>query len=638
VAVIATIFTAGAAAMMLGAAAGATSTFAAGMAALAGGSFAGVTLTAGVMGSVAAASVASAAIGAAVGSIASQAIGIAAGVQGRFSWKSVAISSLSAGVTAGVGASGVLAGNANAVIGRGVLANMATQGIAIGTGLQRRFDWRGVAASAVGAGVGDAVAPAFGDLFGAGSFGQRLGAGLVAGAAASLARGGRVVVQQVAVDAFGNALGSSLTSAASGVDDPTSSSYMNEMDRQSDAVYYARQQVELYRTGGDFARMDGKGYRSMPVEVPTPALVNEMTFSEDAALRRWTGDPYGLRNAANIAPQVSGPTTLDLGQAHDQWAATDRKPVYDFGDPFQVDGDGPLAQNLVRVVRGTGVRPVTVNGISVNSRVEALLNAAAEGDVTGMGNLYRDYKLLGALMNEGMQDNTLKDLRKQLQERLGVMRSLPSEEALGARSGIGADGVVRYDKADLIDRYSDALRKVGLAQQGVIELDYKNLEIKAIGNARFTPAQYLAEAETRYQRAFARGVELGEQGYARGELRYPGDMPKQLQVGLFADNIAREALVRYNQALGVPEGPGQIISLNRWAYDPQGTGLFVRPDVLIDFGPNQRYWIDGKTSLLEGQSSAKQFEIFYRYTNAIGGKVATPQGLFNIMPGGKVRR
>jgi len=220
VAVIATIFTAGAAAMMLGAAAGATSTFAAGMAALAGGSFAGVTLTAGVMGSVAAASVASAAIGAAVGSIASQAIGIAAGVQDRFSWKSVAISSLSAGVTAGVGASGVLAGNANAVIGRGVLANVATQGIAIGTGLQRRFDWRGVAASAVGAGVGDAVAPAFGDLFGAGSFGQRLGAGLIAGAAVSLARGGRVVVQQVAVDAFGNALGSSLADAATSSGSP----------------------------------------------------------------------------------------------------------------------------------------------------------------------------------------------------------------------------------------------------------------------------------------------------------------------------------------------------------------------------------------------------------------------------------
>ena len=42
--------------------------------------------------------------------------------------------------------------------------------------------------------------------------------------------------------------------------------YENEMDRQSDAVYNARQQADMYRTSGDFARMDGAGYRSTPYE------------------------------------------------------------------------------------------------------------------------------------------------------------------------------------------------------------------------------------------------------------------------------------------------------------------------------------------------------------------------------------
>ena len=45
------------------------------------------------------------------------------------------------------------------------------------------------------------------------------------------------------------------------------------------------------------------------------------------------------------------------------------------------------------------------------------------------------------------------------------------------------------------------------------------------------------------------------------------------------------------------EGPGQVISLNRWAYDMTGSGQYVRPDVFIDLGPGRRSWIDGKTPL-----------------------------------------
>lgn len=622
VAIVVAIYTAGA---MSGVATGFAETMSAGMGLITGGAAGGwMGITAATAVGTGSTLVGTMAASAAAGSMASQLAGLATGTIDDFDWKGVALSALSSGVTAGMGGSiadGVTKATGYSFLGAAAQAavnNAITQGIAVVTGLQSRFDWNGVAASSVSAGVGQTVGPLFGQAFGstaAGQFGARLATGLVAGAAAAVARGGKVVVQQVAVDAFGNALGQSLAEGANGIGKPAEPS--------EDVL-------------GDFI---AKNNNWAHVDVgPAPVLVEGRTFSEDAALRRWRSDPYSVRRAADIAPQVSGAAALDLGQAHDQWAATGRKPVYDFGDPFEVDGEGLLAQNLVRVVRGNGVRPATVNGISVNSRAEALLNAAAEGDISGMGNLHRDYKLLGALMNEGMRDDALKDLKKQLQDRLGVMRNVPSEETLGARLGMGADGVARYDKADLIDRYSDALRKVGLAQQGVIELDYKNFDIRTIGNAKLTPAQYLSEVETRYQRAFARGVELGEQGYARSELRYPVDMPKQLQVGLFADNIGREALVRYNQALGVPEGPGQILSLNRWAYDPQGTGQFVRHDVLVDFGPNQRYWIDGKTSLMQSQISAKQFETFYRYTNAAGGKVATPQGLFNVLPNGKVRR
>jgi len=89
----------------------------------------------------------------------------------------------------------------------------ATLALGVITGLQERFDWRGVAASAVGAGVGEAVAPGLARAFGSdpmGQFATRMTTGLVAGTAAAVMRGGRVAIQQVAVDAFGNALATSL--------------------------------------------------------------------------------------------------------------------------------------------------------------------------------------------------------------------------------------------------------------------------------------------------------------------------------------------------------------------------------------------------------------------------------------------
>lgn len=158
------------------------------------------------------------AVAGAVGSIASQIAGNMLGVQDGFSWKSVALSGLSAGVSAGVAqtlgqAGGLLEGNSwQMVAARAATANALTQGIGVLTGLQPSFDWRGVAASAVGAGVGQAIAPELGKTFGwafenspnAAMFATRLTTGLVAGTAAAVMRGGKVVVQQVATDAFGN--------------------------------------------------------------------------------------------------------------------------------------------------------------------------------------------------------------------------------------------------------------------------------------------------------------------------------------------------------------------------------------------------------------------------------------------------
>ena len=96
--------------------------------------------------------IAAAAIGSAVG----QGFAVATGIQSKFNWGAVAMAAVSAGVSAGLGE--VIQG---ADIGsqflRGALGSAITQGIGVATGLQKKFDWAGVAAAGVSAGVGSFI-------------------------------------------------------------------------------------------------------------------------------------------------------------------------------------------------------------------------------------------------------------------------------------------------------------------------------------------------------------------------------------------------------------------------------------------------------------------------------------------------
>ncbi len=108
----------------------------------AGGATAGAVATAGVVGGM-------------IGSAASQGVGIALGLQDKFSWKGVALAGLSAAVggsLGGLGGSGV----AGAAI-RGVAGSVLTQGIAVATGLQSKFDFVGVAVAGVVGAVGQKI-------------------------------------------------------------------------------------------------------------------------------------------------------------------------------------------------------------------------------------------------------------------------------------------------------------------------------------------------------------------------------------------------------------------------------------------------------------------------------------------------
>ncbi|AKM07955.1 putative toxin [Pelagerythrobacter marensis] len=105
------------------------------------------------------------AIGGAAGSIASQGVGVATGLQDRFNWKGVGLAALSGGIGGGLGPN-FGAGWQGAAV-RGAVGNALTQGVGVATGLQSKFDFAGVAAAGVGAATGRAIAGRVGTGFGA---------------------------------------------------------------------------------------------------------------------------------------------------------------------------------------------------------------------------------------------------------------------------------------------------------------------------------------------------------------------------------------------------------------------------------------------------------------------------------------
>lgn len=224
VAIVATIYT-------VGALSGVTTGFGATMTAGVGVMSAGA-ITTGVGASLTFAG--TMAVAAGVGSIASQVVGIATGVQEEFSWKGVALAAIGGGISAGVGSMLPSTGSAvtNAIV-RSAVGNALTQGVAVATGLQDRFSWKGVAASAVGAGVGAAVSGAMGNPT---SFATRAVSSLAGGMTTAALKGGRVSATQVAIDAFGNALGQGLAEGMNGTSNPSSYGYENQMDCASDVA------------------------------------------------------------------------------------------------------------------------------------------------------------------------------------------------------------------------------------------------------------------------------------------------------------------------------------------------------------------------------------------------------------------
>lgn len=153
----------------------------------------------------------------AMAGIASEAVGEITGTTSGFNWTNVALSSISGGVAPKVPILQDLPSAVQLPM-RAAMASVVTQGIGIVTGLQSKFSWQNVAAASVSTAVQQQAGDALGLLpdgsRGAMDVGEYLLKSTIksfaSGLAAAAVKGGRIIVEQVAIDALGSAIGNSL--------------------------------------------------------------------------------------------------------------------------------------------------------------------------------------------------------------------------------------------------------------------------------------------------------------------------------------------------------------------------------------------------------------------------------------------
>ncbi len=228
IAIAVTVVTAGAAIAALGPAGTSLSTGIATVLGTSGGLAVGGAAAVAAGGISTGAFIAAGAIGGAIGSIVSQGVGVATGIQEKFSWKGVALAALGGAIGASVGPQGVFGDTGLfgkgivAAAARGAVSSAVVQGVGVATGLQDRFDWAGVAAAGVGAGVANAVGGAASQALG--DFGGNLvtnaASGIANAATRSLIEGTNfgdnilAALPDIIGQTFANALAGSLAEGA----------------------------------------------------------------------------------------------------------------------------------------------------------------------------------------------------------------------------------------------------------------------------------------------------------------------------------------------------------------------------------------------------------------------------------------
>ncbi|MCC8444337.1 LysM peptidoglycan-binding domain-containing protein, partial [Xanthomonas cannabis] len=256
-----------------------------------------------------AASAATYAVAGAAGSIASQGVGSAMG-QTSFSWRNVAASSIASAATAGF--STAVSASVGPVVGAmstaavGNVSNYLANRL---VGNEASFSWRSVAASAVTAGITQQLAPTISNTLGINStsYARDIVSGITGGVVSAHVRqgivDGAVNYQDVFVDAFGNTLSSSLNrrglaSLAQADQRQASFTQWDAEDAASRQQMIADEEAGMVQQQGWAG--DQRATQSIPSEgeVRTVMLRSELSADERARLATTTTyhneyvDPY----------------------------------------------------------------------------------------------------------------------------------------------------------------------------------------------------------------------------------------------------------------------------------------------------------------------------------------------------------
>ncbi|HDR9179635.1 TPA: LysM peptidoglycan-binding domain-containing protein [Burkholderia vietnamiensis] len=212
-------------------------------------------------------SVAAGAAAGTAGAVASQGVMIAGGEQHGLNWNGVALSALGGAVAGGVtsalapAATGAATGAGTATTNgfqtavlQGAVRSAVTQGLGIATGLQDRFDWKGLAASAIASGVGYSAGQAAGSAAagagysaGVSKFVSGVAGGLSAGMASTLVRGGNLSRNMggIVADTVGSTVGNMVVDR---VQAASAEKITSGPTRYEDAVY--GQLVDAFGSAG----------------------------------------------------------------------------------------------------------------------------------------------------------------------------------------------------------------------------------------------------------------------------------------------------------------------------------------------------------------------------------------------------
>jgi hypothetical protein len=568
----------------------------------------------------------------------SQAVGIAIGAQTDFNWKGLALSAIGGGISAGLGGigghggidftgSGSASSIGNRILQAGV-GNALTQGIGVVTGLQRSFDWRGVAASAAGAGVGQMVAgelhnTSFADTFG--KFGVGSAASFAGGLTAAVMRGGRVSVQQVAIDAFGNALGASIADGSS-----SAGNFSGEGSARS--PYVAPDTGDHIVLGAapkhSWATIDGIDARPYAPQAPDT--------SEDVLVANGSADPYPYESVAWGAPASKG-TLREI--------VVTARSVPD--DLVKGLGDFGSVPEVSRIASTTG----SISAInawdsffifnSLGRGLKGVGGAAADAvlapyhAVTGAENLLRDaWGYVANTVAPGQPGDYLpkSGLIRSLQQNgltgtvgLGITGAVRNAPGIGL---IGALGATSRDWGNVgAQTFNTAVANAGLLARGLVTP--KAPPVLTYGRYGSADA-FGAEAFARYQRYTDEAYAATLRAEQRGRLNIPPGISRDTIVGQRTDAIARTRMERWLRNEGIAEGPGQTVQLNRWLRDPSGSGSYRIPD----------FSFPGGSSIMDGTIGWKWFTTrqvtdFYNFSGGSRITIVRPTelgGSYSVLP------